>query len=119
MRRKKLRLFYIPNIDLWRWERLTDTYLKVQLERVRDSIQQTELTLDALDRRVDDLGEFVRDHSANPPHNFRTLVESEAKAIKEERKRVTGCQERLVLIADRMQSEIHSRRINSDRRLPA
>jgi hypothetical protein len=117
MPKKKPRQFYVPVMDFWRWEQLTDTFLQVQLKRVRASYDETERFLDGLDARGNDLAKFVRENWPNPHGNLRQIVETEAKAIKDERKRVLGVQERIVLVLGRIKSELKTRKIDTDRKL--
>lgn len=118
MRKKRLRHFYIPVIDFWRWDQLTDTFLRVQLDRVRGSFSETESLLSTLDERVNELAHVVKNEWSKGTPYLKRQVEDAYAEIKAERKRTLDCQERLVPIIDRIKSELKRRRIDVDAKLP-
>lgn len=116
---KKRRQFYVPNVDFWVWERITDTFLKVQLERCRDSILQTESALNTLDEAVNELQRIVFKEYRTGNTRLKETVETAYAEIRDESKRIIRVQDKLVQVTDRIKAELQFRKINTDRKLPA
>lgn len=116
---KKRRQFYIANVDLWRWERLTDTFLKLQLERMQSSYAETENAISVLNEASDKLTQLAFEEYRKGTPRLRETVETAYAEIRGERKRILYVQDRLAQVMDQIKAEVRRRKTNSDRKLPA
>ena len=107
--KKRRRQFYVPRIDSWHWERLTDTFLRVQLKRVDESFAETENALGVMDAQTDELTKLAFTEYRKGTPRLRETIEKIYSEICDERKRVTRIQEELTLVRGRLRSELKHR----------
>jgi uncharacterized Zn finger protein len=100
--------FYIPNIAMWNWRLVSPAFVKVQMERAKLSMAETDNALDILDADVMKIQQEIKGVWANASVQMMRAFEDRLKEVGRERKRIMFVRMRLREVIDRMSTHLMS-----------
>lgn len=97
--------FYIPNVDFWKWELISEQFVKLQLARARESYVQIDGAIRLLDVDRANVEREIRSVWAVANVQHMRAYQSRFKEIAKERKRLHYLRMKLETVINRMLSE--------------
>lgn len=94
--------FYIPQTQLWNWEHVSPLFVKLQLERARQSYRDTEQVLVNVEADLENINREILSEWAQGSIQVMRAFEARYKEVRRENKRVMYCRKLLREVMDKM-----------------
>lgn len=98
--------FFIPNVDHWKWNLVSPTFVKLQLSRANMSYDETTNALDNLDADTMKIQQEIRGQWAGANVQVMRAFEERLKKIGGERKRIMYLRLKLREVIDIMREHL-------------
>jgi len=98
--------FYIPNLNYWKWDRLTHSFIKTQYDKTLEAFTDTEIELGRIDADVEKCRQEIKGEWATGSVQHMRAFNDRLANLRTERKGIERLRVKIRGVLDRLNVEL-------------